>query len=70
MSDLAVPLAPAPRTGRGAAPLTNSLVMVGRCLRLSRRNLDALLTSLMLPIMLMLLFVYLFGGAIETGTST
>jgi ABC-2 type transport system permease protein len=35
---------------------------------MSRRNLDALLTSLMLPIMLMLLFVYLFGGAINTGT--
>jgi ABC-2 type transport system permease protein len=42
--------------------------MVGRCLRLSRRKVDAMLTSLMLPIMLMLLFVYLFGGAINTGT--
>jgi ABC-2 type transport system permease protein len=42
--------------------------MVGRCLRLSRRNVDAMMTSLMLPIMLMLLFVYLFGGAIHTGT--
>jgi ABC-2 type transport system permease protein len=43
--------------------------MIGRSVRLSSRNLDALLTSLMLPIMLMLLFVYLFGGAIETGTA-
>jgi ABC-2 type transport system permease protein len=42
--------------------------MVGRSVRLSARNLDALLTSLMLPIILMLLFVYLFGGAIDTGT--
>jgi ABC-2 type transport system permease protein len=42
--------------------------MVGRCMRLSRRKLDAVLTSLMLPIMLMLLFVYLLGGAINTGT--
>jgi ABC-2 type transport system permease protein len=42
--------------------------MSGRSLRLGRRNLDALLTSLLLPIMLMLLFVYLFGGAIHTGT--
>jgi ABC-2 type transport system permease protein len=42
--------------------------MSGRCLRLSRRNPEALLTSLMLPVMLMLLFVYLFGGAIQTGT--
>jgi ABC-2 type transport system permease protein len=42
--------------------------MTTRCLRLSQRNVDALITSLMLPVMLMLLFVYLFGGAIETGT--
>src|SRR3954468_2076250 len=42
--------------------------MIGRSLRMSRRNVDSLLTSLMLPVMLMLIFVYLFGGAIETGT--
>jgi ABC-2 type transport system permease protein len=48
--------------------MSDVLTMSGRCLRLSRRNPEALLTSLMLPIMLMLLFVYLFGGAIETGT--
>ncbi|MER7417555.1 ABC transporter permease [Micromonospora peucetia] len=45
-----------------------ALVMVARCLRLSRRNVDALLTSLLLPVILMLLFVYLFGGAIDTGS--
>jgi ABC-2 type transport system permease protein len=43
-------------------------VMVRRATTLTIRNGDALLTSLALPIMLMLLFVYLFGGAIETGT--
>ena len=48
--------------------MSDALTMSGRCLRLSRRNPEAVLTSLMLPIMLMLLFVYLFGGAIETGT--
>ncbi len=42
--------------------------MTARCVRLSLRNVDSLITSLMLPVMLMLLFVYLFGGAIETGT--
>jgi hypothetical protein len=42
--------------------------MVGRSLRLTMRTPDGLLTSLMLPVMLMLLFVYLFGGAIQTGT--
>ena len=44
-----------------------ALTMAGRCTRLSARNVDALVTSLMLPILLMLLFVYLFGGAIDTG---
>ncbi|MGI8880698.1 MAG: ABC transporter permease [Jatrophihabitans sp.] len=47
---------------------TEWLTMIGRCTRLSRRHLDTMITSLMLPIMLMLLFVYLFGGAIDTGT--
>jgi ABC-2 type transport system permease protein len=42
--------------------------MAARSVRLSLRNMDALITALALPIMLMLLFVYLFGGAIDTGT--
>jgi ABC-2 type transport system permease protein len=46
-----------------------AVTMSGRSFRLTRRNLDAMITSLMLPIMLMLLFVYLFGGAINTGTA-
>ncbi|MGS2643708.1 ABC transporter permease [Streptosporangium sp. LJ11] len=43
-------------------------VMTGRAVRLSLRNLDALLTSFLMPVLVMLLFVYLFGGAIQTGT--
>jgi ABC-2 type transport system permease protein len=46
----------------------DAFAMSARCLRLARRQVDAVLTSLMLPVMLMLLFVYLFGGAIHTGT--
>jgi ABC-2 type transport system permease protein len=42
--------------------------MAGRCLRLSRRQIDALIMSLLLPVLLMLMFVELFGGAIDTGT--
>jgi ABC-2 type transport system permease protein len=53
---------------RTASAIGDWLTMAGRSLRLSLRTPDALLTSLMLPIMLMLLFVYLFGGAIQTGT--
>jgi ABC-2 type transport system permease protein len=36
---------------------------------MSQRNVDALVTAFALPIMLMLMFVYLFGGAIHTGQS-
>ena len=54
---------------RGTAPMPDvALTMAGRCVRLSMRQIDALLTSLLLPVLLMLMFVYLFGGAIETGT--
>ena len=44
-----------------------ALTMAGRCVRLSMRQIDALITSLALPVLLMLMFVYLFGGAIQTG---
>jgi ABC-2 type transport system permease protein len=41
--------------------------MAIRSLRLSLRNVDALITAFALPVMLMLMFVYRFGGAIHTG---
>jgi ABC-2 type transport system permease protein len=47
--------------------MSESLILTARCLRLSRRQLDALLTALLLPVLLMVLFVELFGGAIEPG---
>lgn len=53
---------------RSPSLLNRAATMAGRNLRLSRRNVEALTTSLMLPVMLMLMFVYLFGGAIDTGT--
>jgi len=49
--------------------MSDALTMTARCFRLTRRQLDALLTSLLLPVLLMLLFVGLFGGAIHTGTT-
>ncbi|MEU8525725.1 ABC transporter permease [Streptomyces sp. NPDC048629] len=51
-----------------SALMSSALTMTGRSLRLSRRNVDAVITSILLPVMLMLIFVYFFGGAIETGT--
>jgi ABC-2 type transport system permease protein len=68
VSDSAAPTALLRPRSRPAAAMANWQTMAARCLRLTRRNLDLLLTSLLLPIMLMLLFVYLFGGAINTGT--
>jgi ABC-2 type transport system permease protein len=65
VSDIA---APPHVPSRWLSDLADSSTMAGRCLRLSRRNLDAVLTSLMLPVLLMVVFVYLFGGAIQTGT--
>ncbi|WP_395107132.1 ABC transporter permease [Actinomadura sp. SCN-SB] len=44
-------------------------VLAGRSLRVTFRNLDSLITALLLPVMVLLLFVYLFGGAINTGTA-
>jgi len=49
--------------------VSDALILTGRCVRLSRRNLDAVITAMVLPTMLMLIFVYFFGGAIETGTA-
>jgi ABC-2 type transport system permease protein len=42
--------------------------MSARCIRLTTRQTDSLITSLTLPVLLMVTFVYLFGGAIQTGT--
>ena len=48
--------------------MSETLTLTARSLRLSRRQVDALLTSLLLPVLLMIIFVELFGGAIDTGT--
>src|SRR4051794_12462114 len=48
--------------------MSDVLTLTSRSVRLSLRTADALLTSLLLPVVLMLVFVYLFGRAIRTGT--
>jgi ABC-2 type transport system permease protein len=47
--------------------LSDTRVMVTRSLRRSVRDPEAFLTALALPIILMLLFVYVFGGAFNAG---
>ena len=46
-------------------PLRDSLVFIGRSTRHSLRSIDALVTSIALPVIILLLFVYVFGGALR-----
>ncbi|QGQ93806.1 ABC transporter permease [Paenibacillus psychroresistens] len=53
-----------PITKSASFTVTNA-VFIGRSIRLSLRNVESLIMSIMLPIMLMLMFTYVFGGAID-----
>ncbi len=48
----------------------DTAVLTGRTLRHVTRSLDTIITTAVMPIAMMLLFVYVFGGAIETGTDS
>ncbi|GAA3194724.1 ABC transporter permease [Actinocorallia longicatena] len=50
--------------------LGDTAVLTGRSLRHVTRSVDTIITTAITPIALMLLFVYVFGGAIDTGTSS
>lgn len=54
--------------GRFSYVAADSLSMLRRNLKHVLRSPDSMIMAVALPIMLMLLFVYVFGGAIETGT--
>ncbi len=45
----------------------DTAVLTGRTMRHITRSLDTIITVTIMPIALMLLFVYVFGGAIHTG---
>jgi len=47
--------------------LTDTRVMIARSLRRSFRDPEAFITALALPVTLMLLFVYVFGGVFSAG---
>ncbi|HCS61239.1 MAG TPA: multidrug ABC transporter permease [Microbacterium sp.] len=64
---LATPTSPSLRPSlRG---LTAETVFVGRSLRHSLRDGESLLMAIMLPVMLMLMFTWVFGGAIDPSGS-
>jgi ABC-2 type transport system permease protein len=48
--------------------LSDTAVLTGRSLRHITRSLDTIITTCIMPIGFMLLFVYVFGGAIQTGS--
>ncbi|MFD1773711.1 ABC transporter permease [Paenibacillus rhizophilus] len=57
-----------PQTSVKSASLAvTNAVFISRSIRHSLRNVEALVMAVVLPIMLMLLFTYVFGGAIDPG---
>ena len=45
-------------------------VLLGRSLRHITRSLDTIITTALMPIAIMLLFVYVLGGSIDTGSGS
>ena len=45
----------------------DTAVLTGRTMRHVTRSLDTIITTLITPVAIMLMFVYVFGGAISTG---
>lgn len=50
--------------------LNDTVTLTGRSLRHILRSPDTIITTAVTPVAIMLLFVFVFGGAIETGTSS
>ncbi len=48
----------------------DTAVLTGRSLRHITRSFDTIITTAITPIAMMLLFVYVLGGAINTGTDS
>ncbi|MEO3795428.1 ABC transporter permease [Nonomuraea sp. B10E15] len=49
---------------------TDTTVLLGRSLRHITRSPDTIITTAIMPIAMMLMFVYVFGGAIRTGSDS
>jgi len=48
----------------------DTAVLTGRTMRHVTRSPDTIITTAIMPIAIMLLFVYVFGGAIDTGSAS
>src|SRR5512145_717322 len=49
---------------------SDTAVLLGRSLRHIARSMDTIITTTIMPIAFMLLFVYVFGGAIDAGSGS
>jgi hypothetical protein len=52
-----------------APPTHDTTILTGRSLRHVLRRPDTIITTAVMPIAFLLLFVYVFGGAIDTGSA-
>ncbi|MEV6304254.1 ABC transporter permease [Actinoplanes sp. NPDC051861] len=50
--------------------LGDTTVLVGRSMKHVTRSVDTIITTAITPVAMMLLFVYVFGGAIDTGSGS
>ena len=50
--------------------LGDTSVLLGRSMRHITRSVDTIITTLITPIAIMLMFVYVFGDAIDTGSGS
>lgn len=50
--------------------LGDTTILLGRSLRHIVRSVDTIITTAVMPVAMMLLFVYVFGGAINTGSES
>lgn len=50
--------------------ISDTVTLLGRSLRHITRSLDTVITTTITPIAMLLLFVYVFGGALDTGTAS
>ncbi|MEU0177142.1 ABC transporter permease [Streptomyces massasporeus] len=48
----------------------DTVVLTGRSLRHVTRSMDTIITTVITPVAMMLMFVFVFGGAIDTGTTS
>ncbi|WP_285042899.1 ABC transporter permease [Plantibacter sp. LMC-P-059a] len=70
MTTLAASAAHPSTAARPSRFFADTWILTGRSMRHITRSLDTIVTVTITPIALMLLFTYVFGGALATGTDT